>query len=538
MVLQTSGTITHRNIANEFLVPQNQIRGLSNSFSFSSDIYVPSAPVIPPKGQFRSESYYYGKQNAPEWAIGSLYNTATGSTTLQSVVCDSGNNVFVGGFFTGILTLFNFNGTRSNVYMAAGTQDAFVAKYSPPPTSNVLWAARMTSTGNDAVLGVSTDAAGNVYATGYYTGLMNIYSSSNVLVTNLAQYGGQDVFLVKYGTSGEVQWGARTGSSGTDAGTGVATDSYGNVYVTGYYTAFMNLYSSSNVAFSTAQGFLGGSGTKNGGGEASYGGGGGGGAGTAGTSANNLTSVTAGNGGNGIQYSISGASTYYGGGGGGGCSALATAAGTGGLGGGGAGGKGAAGVNGTNGLGGGGGGSGFNGAVNFVSGKGGTGTVIMSYTTGTITASGGAVTTSSGNTIHTYTVSDSNTFTVTSGGKLNVLLVGGGGSGGTRGAGGGGGGGVVYKESVDVASGTYPVVVGVGGDSQTAIGNSLGEQGGYSSFLTYCALGGGGGGVDNSPSIPGGCGGGGSPGSGSTLLTFGPLQQFGGQDVFLAKYGP
>ena len=256
MVLQTSGTITHRNIANEFLIPQNQVRGLSNSFSFSSDTYVPSAPVIPPKGQFRSESYYYGKQNAPEWAIGSLYNSATGSTTIQTVVCDPGNNVLVGGYFTGILTLRNFDGTMSNVYMAAGTQDAFIAKYSPPPTSNVLWAARMTSTGNDAVLSVSADPGGNVFATGYYTGLMNIYSSSNTYVSNLAQFSGQEMFIVKYGPSGEVIWGTRAVSSGNDSGNAVSADLGGNVYVTGAYTGMLYLYNTSTITSSNVLGYI------------------------------------------------------------------------------------------------------------------------------------------------------------------------------------------------------------------------------------------------------------------------------------------
>ena len=547
MVLQTSGTITHRNIANEFLVPQNQVRGLSNSFSFTSDTYIPSAPIIPVKGQFRSESYYYGKQNAPEWAIGSLYLTA-GSTTIQSVVCDSGNNVFVGGFFTGILTLFNFNGTRSNVYMAAGTQDAFVAKYSPAPTSNVLWAARMTSTGNDAVLSVSADPGGNVFATGYYTGLMNIYSSSSTYVSNLAQFGGQDVFLVKYGPSGEVLWGARAGSSGTDVATGVSIDSSGSAYVTGYYTASMYLYNSSNVLYAS-QGYPGGNGVCIGTNIGNNsGGGGGGGAGQAGTDAFILPSgfTDAGKGGDGRQYGISGTLTYYGGGGGGGIW-TGNSAGFGGLGGGGRGGinQDSVGTPGTNGLGGGSGGSGANANSGSPTAPGGSGIVIMSYMTGSITASGGTITTSAGNTIHRYTVVGSNTFTVTSGGNLNMLLVGGGGGGGVLSAGGGGGGGVIYQESIPVTARTYTVVVGAGGPA-TTVGNASGNTGNPSYFspspstvIPLYAQGGGGGGGNLNPSKPGGSGGGGgfnTVGKGGNVSMVSQLMSYGGQDVFLAKY--
>lgn len=132
-------------------------------------------------------------------------------------------------------------------------------------------------------------------------------------------------------------------------------------------------------------------------------GGGGGGAGAVGQ---NAADDDAGNGGDGLQSSISGTATYYAGGGGGGGGA---AIGTGGQGGGGNGASG--GVDGSNGAGGFGGGGG--GALGvFAGGNGGSGVVIISYATGSMTATGGAITTSGGNTIHTFYVSG--TFTVLS----------------------------------------------------------------------------------------------------------------------------
>ncbi len=140
--------------------------------------------------------------------------------------------------------------------------------------------------------------------------------------------------------------------------------------------------------------------------QGSLGGGSGGGAGGAGLTA------TDGNGragGVGIQNSISGTSTYYGGGGGAGGNG---GTGVGGNGGGGTGpirGDGTVpGGPGTANTGGGGGGTGgFAGG-----GAGGSGIVIISYPTGSITATGGNVTTNNGNTIHTFTSSGS--FIVTS----------------------------------------------------------------------------------------------------------------------------
>jgi hypothetical protein len=52
--------------------------------------------------------------------------------------------------------------------------------------------------------------------------------------------------------SGRVQWVARAGSNtGNDVGFGIAVDSAGNVYVTGYYTGTMRFYNSSGSQFGT-----------------------------------------------------------------------------------------------------------------------------------------------------------------------------------------------------------------------------------------------------------------------------------------------
>lgn len=136
---------------------------------------------------------------------------------------------------------------------------------------------------------------------------------------------------------------------------------------------------------------------------------GGGGGGSSAVGANS-TAYYGGNGGNGTQNNIDGLNNYYGGGGGGaGYISGPGGPGTGGTGGGGAGAStdGGTGVAGTANTGGGGGAGGYNGGIG---GAGGAGIVIVAYPTGSITATGGTITTSGGNTIHTFTISG--TFTV------------------------------------------------------------------------------------------------------------------------------
>lgn len=140
-----------------------------------------------------------------------------------------------------------------------------------------------------------------------------------------------------------------------------------------------------------------------------------------------------------------------------------------------------------------------------------------------------------GNVVNTYTDSgvtykyhvftSSGTFTTTSIGNVDVLVVAGGGGGGTLG-GGGGAGGMLVQTNVSVAAQAYSITVG-GGGTNGSQGNA-GSQGSNSVALGYTAIGGGGGGSHTGGSTSaagtnGGSGGGGSdnnssagPGSGTS----------------------
>jgi YD repeat-containing protein len=134
--------------------------------------------------------------------------------------------------------------------------------------------------------------------------------------------------------------------------------------------------------------------------------GGGGGASSAGA---NASSANAGAGGAGYSSSISGTAKIYGAGGGGGGDDQAPISG--GAGGGNAGsGSQYTGGAGVANFGGGGGGGGNNSGTSSPGGAGGSGVIIVRYPTGSMTATGGTVTTSGGYTIHTFT--SNGTFTV------------------------------------------------------------------------------------------------------------------------------
>ena len=127
---------------------------------------------------------------------------------------------------------------------------------------------------------------------------------------------------------------------------------------------------------------------------------------------------------------------------------------------------------------------------------------------GAIVASGGTEVTSGGYKYHTFL--SSGTFTVTSAGDVEYLVIAGGGGGGHGGnssntGGGGGAGGLIHTSSATLSSGSYTVTVGGGGAVNT--------NGTNSSFNSTTANGGGAGGdtggSDNGNN--GGSGGGAGP---------------------------
>lgn len=171
----------------------------------------------------------------------------------KGIAIDSSDNVLVVGHTS----------TNANVI------DAQIAKYNSAGT--LQWQKRIGGSSIDNAYGVSTDASDNLYiigeqassGAGSYDCMILKYNSSGTLqwqkslggtgqedfksvkvdssgnsyalgTTNSAGAGGRDIILAKYDSSGTIQWQRFLGGSGSDVGYSVALDSSDNVYLTGY----------------------------------------------------------------------------------------------------------------------------------------------------------------------------------------------------------------------------------------------------------------------------------------------------------------
>ena len=285
---------------------------------------------------------------------------------------------FVGG------TLTTSGGNQIHTFTSSGTLSPLT-----PITASYLVVA-----GGGAGGSRTASSGGGGGAGGLLTSSTTLYSGATYIVTVGA--GGASAANT-IGSNGGVSSLAGTGlttisatggggGAGPSPALGAAGGSGGGGGATSPYTG---------GAGTSGQGYAGGLGSLT---SPAYRQGGGGGASMVGYDGGGGTGATVGKGGDGSASSISGTSTYYAGGGGGGSDSGLT---SGGLGGGGAGGLNSpatASVAGTTNTGGGGGGMGGSGGN---AAAGGSGVVIISYA-GSQVFNGGLVTSSGGNTIHTF----------------------------------------------------------------------------------------------------------------------------------------
>jgi hypothetical protein len=137
------------------------------------------------------------------------------------VVADS-NNIFITGHFAGTSTF----GSTVLTSIGAGN-DVFIAKLN---SSGIFqWASRAGGIATDKAYDATADAAGNCYITGVFADTISF--DSHTLISN----GTDDLFIVKYNTSGSAQWAQHAGGASGDRSYSICSDDFGNVYITGSF---------------------------------------------------------------------------------------------------------------------------------------------------------------------------------------------------------------------------------------------------------------------------------------------------------------
>jgi hypothetical protein len=159
---------------------------------------------------------------------------ARGSTVAREVegsgaVSDLSNNVY----YTGSFIDYSINFGNLSLSDPLAQQQYYLVKYSG--SGNPIWARSITTRGRpgrlrSAGLSVSTDNQNNVFVSGFYYGDTLAFDSVNRII-DTASYA--KAFLVKYDSSGNVQWSKNIVEGYNISVNGMTNDALGNTYLTG-----------------------------------------------------------------------------------------------------------------------------------------------------------------------------------------------------------------------------------------------------------------------------------------------------------------
>ncbi|MDX2283727.1 MAG: SBBP repeat-containing protein [Bacteroidia bacterium] len=148
--------------------------------------------------------------------------TATGSpaqVTFTDAVLDPRGHTTISGFAQESFSYF------WDSVANAGDADIILAKYNAE--GRFMRISEFGGPGHDQATGLGADSMSNLFVTGLFESTMQIGTAT------LRSSGGQDVFVAKFTAGGELRWVQTAGGKGNDTGVDVAADPDGNVFLLG-----------------------------------------------------------------------------------------------------------------------------------------------------------------------------------------------------------------------------------------------------------------------------------------------------------------
>jgi hypothetical protein len=163
----------------------------------------------------------YDSHGDVRWA--KSYGGVISNDYAESLAVDPSGNIYMTGYYSGVY--ISFEGYE---LISGGANDMFLVAFDS--NGNLWWATGAGGRLWDYGTAVSTDAAGDIYATGSFYSNTIVFGNDTLINKGL-----YDIFLVKYDHTGRELWAKSVGGKYDDHGNSIATDRYGNVYLTGTF---------------------------------------------------------------------------------------------------------------------------------------------------------------------------------------------------------------------------------------------------------------------------------------------------------------
>jgi len=176
-----------------------------------------------------SDAFVVKLNAAGDGLVYSSYLGGSGDDAAYSVALDSANEATVAGATNS--SDFPASTGAYGAFNGGGIADAFVTRLSAAGNA-LIYSTYLGGAGEDAAYGVAVDSAGNAYVTGY-TQSANFPTTPGAAQRSNA--GDYDAFVTALNPIGTAAlYSTLLGGSQQDYGVGVAVDSLGNAYMTGY----------------------------------------------------------------------------------------------------------------------------------------------------------------------------------------------------------------------------------------------------------------------------------------------------------------
>jgi hypothetical protein len=153
-----------------------------------------------------------------------------GGASGADIIVDSAGSAYITGSFSG---RGDFDWGAGQLLMtSAGDSDAYVEKIFED--GSFAWARRLGGKGNDAGSAIALDSENSVYLAGYFSGTVDL--DPGTAIYNRTSAGAWDLFVVKLDANASFVWGGGMGGTNYEQTHGIAIDSYGDVFISGYFS--------------------------------------------------------------------------------------------------------------------------------------------------------------------------------------------------------------------------------------------------------------------------------------------------------------
>lgn len=154
----------------------------------------------------------------------------------NSIAADKTGNIYVAGYFNGDSAIFG-NVALRNPFKTGLYDNMFIVKYDA--TGKVLWgkcADGKNYIGSCYANGVAADSSGNVYVVGNFSSLNIIFKNDTLLNSDKNLSADNDIFILKFGSAGNLIWAKSQGGLGGDIANSIANNG-SSIYLTGNFTS-------------------------------------------------------------------------------------------------------------------------------------------------------------------------------------------------------------------------------------------------------------------------------------------------------------